>query len=354
MSSTRIKIFLTGATGYIGGSVLNSLLEHSNATNFDISVLIRSGDNERINKLQSLGLKTLIGSNDSHELIENAAKESHVVIHTSNSADDLASTMAIISGLNQQIQTTGRPAIYIHTSGTGVLHENICGEKGSDIVYNDLDPVQINGLPDEQLHRNVDLFIINAADANPLLKTVIVLPPLIYGIGSGLFNRTSVQLPLLIRAALRRKRAGMIGPGDATWNHVHIADLADAFLIIFDQLLAAYGPNASADVKPSSFLTTGREGYYFVENGTHSWRQLSEKVGEVLYTKGLVEDPEVDSFPDNKIEGEPWAGYATLLLGSQSSSKAERIRKLGWKPCRATIFDSVDEQVDAIIKNNDY
>ncbi|CAF1349245.1 unnamed protein product, partial [Adineta steineri] len=33
MSSTKINIFLTGATGYIGGSVLTSLLQHPNASN---------------------------------------------------------------------------------------------------------------------------------------------------------------------------------------------------------------------------------------------------------------------------------------------------------------------------------
>jgi len=350
MSSTTINIFLTGATGYIGGSILTALLQHPNASNFNISAIIR-GDNERINKLKSLNVTPIVGSNDSFEIIEKAAKESHVVIHTANSADDLPSTKAIISGLNKRTQETGKPVIYIHTSGTGVLIEDVRGKKGSNVVYSDLNPDQINGLPDEQIHRDVDLFIINSADANPLLKTVIVLPPLIYGIGTGPFNRTSIQLPILLRAALKRHKAEVIGPGEATWNNVHIDDLTDAYIIIFDQLLTAYGPDAKPNAQPSPYLTTGREGYYFAENGKHTWRQLSEKIGEVLHKKGLAKSPEVTSFPDDEVESNLWGKRSWFIVGSQSNSKAERVRKLGWKPHRPSLFDSVEEQVDALINN---
>jgi nucleoside-diphosphate-sugar epimerase len=149
-------------------------------------------------------------------------------------------------------------------------------------VYSDLDPDKINSLPVEQPLHEIDLFIINASCANPLLKTAVVLPPLIYGIGTGLFNRTSIQLPYLIEAALERHQAGMIGVGEGTWNNVHIADLCDAYLIIFDQLLAAHGPDAKSDIQSSPYLTTGRKGYYFIESGSHTWRQLSEKIGEIF------------------------------------------------------------------------
>ncbi|UJR08018.1 hypothetical protein I4U23_012296 [Adineta vaga] len=349
MSSTKINILLTGATGYIGGSILTSLLQHPNASNFQITALIRGGDNERINKLKSLNVTPLIGSNESFEIIEKAARESHVVIHTSNSADDLPSTKAIISGLNKRTNETGKPVIYIHTSGTGVLTEDVRGKKGSDIIYNDLNPDQINALPDQQPHRDVDLVIIKSADANPLLKSVIVFPPLIYGIGSGPFNQTTIQLPLLIRAALKRHKAEMIGPGEATWNNVHIADLADAFILLFDQLVAAYGPDAKSNVQPSSYLTTGREGYYFAENGRHTWRQLSEKIAEVLLKKGVTKSAEVTSFPDDEVEDNLWGKESWYAVGSQSNSKADRLRKLGWKPHQRSLFDSVEEQVDALI-----
>ncbi|CAF0815060.1 unnamed protein product [Adineta steineri] len=348
MSSRQINIFFTGASGYIGGSLLAGLLQHPNASNFKITALIR-GDVNRANKLASLGVNPLIGSNDSHDIIEKAASESHVVIHTADSADDVPSAKAIIAGLNKRTKTTGKPVIYIHTSGTGVLTEDVRGKKGSDTIYNDLDPNQINGLADEQLHRNVDLLVINSAEANPLLKSVIVLPPLIYGIGKGLFNQTSIQLPVLIRAAVKRGKVETIGLGESTWNNIHIDDLVDAYIVLFDQLLAAYGPNAEHDAKPSPYLTTGREGYYFTENGRHSWRQLAEKIAEILHKKGIIKSSNVTSFPDNEVEDALWGSASWRGLGSQSNSKAERLRKLGWKPHRANLFDSVEEQVDVLI-----
>lgn len=346
--TNKINILFTGATGYIGGSVLTGLLRHSNASHFHITALIRDGD-DRIEKLKAIGVTPLIGTNESFETIEKAASESHVVIHTANSADDLPSTQAIVSGLNKRTEVTKKPAIYIHTSGTGVLFEDVRGNKGSETLYNDMNPTHINTLPDAQPHRDVDLFIINAADANPLLKSVIVLPPLIYGIGTGLFNRTSVQLPAIVRAALKRKKAEVIGLGEATWNNVHIADLVDAYIIILDHLLAAYGPDAKPDAQPNPYLTIGREGYYFAENGKHSWKDLSAKVGEVLLKKGICNSSEVTSFPENEIESSLLGGYTNFALASQSNSKAERVRKLGWKPYRPSLFDSVEEQVDAFL-----
>jgi len=348
MSSNQTNILLTGATGYIGGSILTGLLQHPNASNFKITVLVR-GDESRVKKLASLGVTPLIGSNDSHNIIEKAASESHVVIHTANSADDLPSTKSIITGLNKRTQATGKTAIYIHTSGTGVIAEDVRGKKGSNTVYSDLDPDKINSLPDEQIHRDVDLFIINAAQANPQLKTVIVLPPVIYGNGTGLFNRNSMLLEKLIGTALKRGKAEIFGPGEATWNNVHIADLVDAYIILFDQLLAAYGPDAKPDAKPSPYLTTGREGYYFAENGQHTGRQVSEKIGEVLHRKGVLKSPEVTSFPDEVAN--TLIGPLSWVLGSQSNSKAERLRKLGWKPHQPSLLDSIEEQADVLIND---
>ncbi|CAF0923194.1 unnamed protein product [Rotaria sordida] len=350
MSSKQINIFLTGATGYIGGSILTGLLNHPNASNFKITALIR-GDESRVKKLESLGVTPVVGSNDSHDIIEKAASQSDVVIHTADSADDLPSAKSIVSGLNKRTQTTGKQVIYIHTSGTGVLAEDVRGKRGSNTVYNDLDPDQINGLAEIQIHRNVDLFIINAAQVNPLLKSVIVLPSVIYGTGTGLFKRQTIVFVKLIQIALQQGKLGLIGPGEATWDNVHIDDLVDAYIILFNELLAAYGPDAKPDVKPNPYLTTGREGYYFVENGRNTWREIFEKVSEILHKKGYIQSSKVTSIPDDEINTvfpEPFRWF----LGTQSNATAQRLRKLGWKPYRPSVLDAIEQEVDATISEN--
>jgi hypothetical protein len=189
-------------------------------------------------------------------------------------------------------------------------------KKRSNLVYNELDSDQINGVPDEKLYRNVDLFVINTAQANPLLKSVIVIPSLIYGIGTELFDRASFQLPLLIRTALKRGKVETIGPGEATWGSVPIGDIV------------------------SPYLTTGREGYYFTENGRNSMRQIAEKIAEVLHRKGFIDSTHVASFPDAELESALFGPISWILFGGQGNSKAERSRKLGWNAHRLDVLDS--------------
>ncbi|UJR12845.1 hypothetical protein I4U23_017019 [Adineta vaga] len=343
MSLKEINIFLTGATGYIGGSILTGLLNHPNASNFKIRTLIR-GDENRIKKLETLDVISVIGSNDSHDIIENVASQSDVVIHTANSADDLPSVKSIVSGLNKRTQIIGKSVIYIHTSGTGVLAEDVHGQKGSNIIYNDLDPNQINNLTENQIHRNVDLFIINAAQVNPLLKSVIVLPSIIYGMGTGLFNRQNISFVKLVQIALQHGKVGLIGSGEATWNNVHIDDLIDAYMILFNELITSYRSNT----KSNPYLTTGHEGYYFVENGQNTWREIFEKVSEILHKKGYIQSSKVTNIPDNEINiifPKPFDWF----FGSQSSATAQRLRKLGWKPYRPCILDTIEQQIDTLI-----
>ncbi len=63
MCSKQIHILLTGATGYVGGSLLTGLFQHPNISNFKITTLIRGVEN-RVKKLASFRVTPLVGSND--------------------------------------------------------------------------------------------------------------------------------------------------------------------------------------------------------------------------------------------------------------------------------------------------
>ena len=62
------------------------------------------------------------------------------------------------------------------------------------------------------------------------VKVYIVLPSTIYGleknplVDAGIMHPQSQQIPRLIRAALARHRAGMVGEGKNIWPNVHIND----------------------------------------------------------------------------------------------------------------------------------
>lgn len=162
-------------------------------------------------------------------------------------ADDEQFTKALLSGLKDRHTRTGDVPILIHTvghftedtytrahipitqSGTGVLVDNAWGEYATETIYNDLDVDQIKSIPETAMHRAVDLLIVDA-DREGYVRTHIVLPSTIYGIANhalvdaGVSNPHSVQVPLVIKASLKRKRAGVVGKGAAMWPNVHIND----------------------------------------------------------------------------------------------------------------------------------
>lgn len=107
----------------------------------------------------------------------------------------------------------------------------------TDMIYSDLNPDQMNALPDTAFHRNVELMVL---DASSKVKTHIVSPPTIYGIADhalvqkGISNSISIQVPTLIRAGIDRGQAGMVGKGLNVWPLVHISE--STYLLLCDRV----------------------------------------------------------------------------------------------------------------------
>ena len=97
----------------------------------------------------------------------------------------------------------------------------------TDTIFNDNDVEQIKSIPDTAFHRNVDLLIMNA-DKEGYVRSHIIAPSTIYGVAkgplvdAGVSNDRSIQIPVLVRASLSRKQAGMVGLGKALWPDVQI------------------------------------------------------------------------------------------------------------------------------------
>jgi hypothetical protein len=102
--------------------------------------------------------------------------------------------------------------------GTGVLVDDAKGERPSDRIYYDTKADDIDTLDPEAPHRPIDLVIRSATnELEGKAKITIILPPLIYGLGSGPFNRLSIQVPTLIRSAVKRGFAPVVGQGKNLW-----------------------------------------------------------------------------------------------------------------------------------------
>ena len=92
-----MKVFVTGATGYIGGSVATKLLEAGH----DVIGLSRS--DEAAAALKKRGIEPLAGEMNQYTPIVEAAKRADAVINAAN-ADNAFVVYALLTGLQGQRQ----------------------------------------------------------------------------------------------------------------------------------------------------------------------------------------------------------------------------------------------------------
>jgi len=259
-------------------------------------------------------------------------------------------------------ESTGKVPLLIHTSGTGVLIDNAAGMYATDVVYSDLDLKQIESLQETQIHRNVDLAIVDA-DKQGYVKTYIILPSTIYGQASGRLvdlgvqNKFSIQIPLLIKTSLDRGQGGMVGEGKNLWPNVHIDD-RQQLSHLRDVYFFLTGPNLltvaelyivvfkSAVTHPDS--GHGREGYYFAENGEHSLYEVGKRIAETLVKLGKGKSAEPTTYSDDEVakyfKG-PW-------MGTNSRCRADHSRAIGWKPVKTKedMLASIKPEVEALLE----
>ncbi|KAF8206496.1 NAD(P)-binding protein [Mycena galopus ATCC 62051] len=338
-----LKIFLTGATGFIGGTVLSRLLDHPLGRTFEITVLVRSSEKASLfNRIfgQKHSLTAVVGSHSDLELLRKLSADAEIVFACAN-ADDLPAARAILSGMQDRHSNTGVVPTLIHTSGTGVLSDDANGMYSSPTIYSDLDVPQLEALPPDQPHRDVDLALVEA-DSQGYVKTYIVLPATIYGFASGplvkagLQNYRSQQIPRLANLSLKRGQGGMIGRGENRWGNVNIDDVAELYIRIFD-LLAAKSP-------PPHFAH-GRAGFYFGENGEHTLSQVGEAIAKALSGIGKG-TPSPTAFTDHEMRLFFPNGTS---IGTNSRCRADRGAKIGWRPTMKTqdMLLSIKAEVEA-------
>ncbi|KDR76268.1 hypothetical protein GALMADRAFT_247574 [Galerina marginata CBS 339.88] len=340
--SNQTTIFFTGATGYIGGSVLQRFLEHPEVAKFKFTTLVRS--QEKADKFKTVGVNAVTGSLKDLLLLEKLVAEADIVVSIAD-CDDLEIAQAILRGLKKHHNATGIIPTLIHTSGTGVITDDAAGDRSWDTIYDDLNPDQIETLADTQQHRNVDLELVKA-DKEGYVKTYIILPPTIYGIATGRIaelgvqNVHSIQIPSLIRASLARGRGGMVGAGKNIWDNVHIDDIADLYVVLFDAIRS--NPDSTGH---------GRKGFYFGENGEHTLYQVGKAIAEDLVALGKATNPEPSTFTDDEIK---LYFQGSTFWGTNSRSRANRSRLIGWKPVKTTedLLASVRPEIEAILKKD--
>ncbi|KAK3074266.1 hypothetical protein LTR53_003427 [Teratosphaeriaceae sp. CCFEE 6253] len=326
-----VKIFITGVTGYIAGDTFSVL--NSKHPDYEYTALVRTQDKGDTIKKVYPHTKIVIGDLDDSELLKSEASKADIVLHAADASDHEGAAKALTAGLVEG-HSKEHPGFYLHTGGTGILtwedsEKDRLGEH-DDKEYNDWEGVgELTSLPDSAFHRNVDVIVLEAGSKHSdVLKTALVCPPTIYGKGRGPISVRSRQAYELTKLILNEKYIPVIGAGKARWNHIHVADLAQLFLLLVE---AAVAQKTDAEL-------WGAKGYYLCESGEHVWTELAEKIAKDAEEAGYVKH--LEKKPLAKQAALDAAGFEAISWGLNSRGKAIRAGKLlGWKPESPDIFE---------------
>jgi nucleoside-diphosphate-sugar epimerase len=301
----NMNIFITGASGYIGGSVAAALL----SAGHNVSGLVRS--DVKADTVRALGIEPVLGSLDDAAVLAEAAARADVVINAAN-ADHEASTKTLLNAL----ENSGKA--YIHTSGSSVVGTQAGGQRLED-VYDE--STTFTPSAGRAARAALNEFILSYEVKE--LRPVIVCPSLIYGLGCGATEH-SMQVPWLIETARKHGGAKHYGTGGNIWSNVHIDDLVDLYLLALKS-----APSGA---------------FYFAENGENSMRELCEAVNRML---GLTREPQSMLLQEAAAE---WGeGAAQNTMGSNSRVRAVRARtELGWSPKAPSVVAEIEHGCYAI------
>ncbi|KAG4433790.1 hypothetical protein IFR05_010729 [Cadophora sp. M221] len=317
------KILLTGATGYIGGSILSVLLKPSSGIvpTHVISVLVRG--EEKVPIFKALGVTPILfQSLDDSELLRKIASEHDIVIHTA-SGYHTSSAKSLILGLGDRVAATGA-----RTTGTSNLGDQpITGAYSESHIFSDTEDIYAYEKKREAIQvygqRTTDITAIETG-LSINVPTTLIMSPTIYGIGLGQFNKLSIQVPSMMRHAITAGRAEMIGNGEGAWDYVHVEDLAELYLILLKRVLAGED------------IPVGEKGIVFTPSGWYRWRDLADGIANALFELGAVPTKEVASI--SVEEAAKWAGgdifTAELAFASNSRTVSDIGLGFGWKPVK--------------------
>ncbi|KAI6784576.1 uncharacterized protein J7T54_006621 [Emericellopsis cladophorae] len=339
------KIFLTGATGYIGG---DALYEISRAyPNLELALLVRSQEKAKAVQTQYPRARVVLGGLDDSGIIQKEAAWADIVIHTADSSDHEGAAKSIAKGLVEG-HSADRPGYWLHVGGTGILTYFDSEVKKSfgepdDKVFNDYDGVEeLTNLPSAAFHRHIDEIVLSTGTQYAeKVKTAIVCPPTIYGQGRGPGSGRGRQVYELTTFILKEQYCPQIGRGLSKWNHVHVQDLSTVMNLL---VKAALDPSRKDDAQ-----IWGPEGYFLTEIGEHTWGPLSEAIGKEVQKQGLSNKGQLgtEGMSYDEAVKSP-AGFEAASWGMNSRATAIRAKKvLGWQPKEHGIYEAIPEIVQS-------
>ncbi len=284
-----MKVFVTGATGYIGGSVAERLM----ASGHQVVGLVRTAEKARL--LKDRGIEPVLGTLDDSEIITNAAHAADAVIHAA-SADHPGSVVTLVAALERSGKTL------ICTTGSGIVADSADGEYASSVVFTE--DTYFEPVPFRRPRAAMNRFVREAA-IDKGIRSVVICPTMIYGTGRGL-QPDSDQLPKLTALSKQLGAGVYFGKGLNRYSNVHIDDLVDLYLLVMEK---ASGGS-----------------FFLAENGDASFKEIAEMISRSLGLGGKTVSVSVEDVVRQ------YGDAGRYGVTSNSLVSAVNARRLGWSP----------------------
>lgn len=332
------RLFILGATGYVGGDALYAIA--NTYPDLSVTALVRNSDKGAKVAARYPKIRLVYGDLDDADLLKKEASQADIVLQIAN-CDHVVCAEALIAGL----ALSGKKSYLIHASGAGILCFQDFEARTFGIMrektYDDWDGIgEVTSLPDAAVHRNVDKIILGAnAASSGNINTAIVCPPCIYGPGRGPDNQRSMQIEDYVKSTLTRGKGFVVEEGANVWSQIHVQDVSELFLALITAAMSPDGGKA----------TWNDKGYYFAENGEFVWGDVAREIAKCAFDKKLINSDEVDTV--DKEAADKLRAMGSFLWGFNSRSKAIRANKLlGWKPKQKTVSELLPEIIEAEAK----
>lgn len=291
-----MRVFVTGATGFVGSAVVQELLSNGH------SVLGLARSESGAAALVAMGAEVHRGDLEDLPSLRAGAAQADGVIHTgfnhdfSKFAASCAHDRLVIQALGEALAGSNRPLIV--TSGIGVLILD------GALLTEATDPISgPKAHPRVATEQAVAELVASGINAS-----VMRLPPSVHGDGDHGF------VPMLIAMARQKGLSVYAGAGDNLWPAVHRLDAARLYRLALEKAV------------PARYHAVAEQGVPF--------REIAEVIGRRL---GV---PTVSKTPEEAAAHFGWfAHFAAMNVPASSDwTKAQ----LGWQPTGPALISDID------------